>query len=56
VADKPEDFKRMLKESEQASKALHLALSAKPIDLQAADTAYKSIAASCSACHKVYRD
>jgi hypothetical protein len=56
VAARPDDFKRMLKESEEQAKALHLALSAKPANLQAADAAFKSIAASCTACHKAYRD
>jgi protein tyrosine phosphatase (PTP) superfamily phosphohydrolase (DUF442 family) len=56
VVAKPDDFKRMLAESEQQAKALHLALSATPVNLEAADAAYKSIAASCTACHKAYRD
>jgi hypothetical protein len=53
---KPAGFKQMLAESQQQARALHIALSATPQNLEAANAAYKSIAASCTACHKAYRD
>jgi protein tyrosine phosphatase (PTP) superfamily phosphohydrolase (DUF442 family) len=56
IAAKNEDFRQRLVQADQASKALQLALSAKPVDLEAANAAYKNVAASCTSCHKAYRD
>jgi protein tyrosine phosphatase (PTP) superfamily phosphohydrolase (DUF442 family) len=56
VAARNEDFRTLLNRAGEASKALHLALSAKPIDMNAANAAYKNVAASCTSCHKAHRD
>jgi protein tyrosine phosphatase (PTP) superfamily phosphohydrolase (DUF442 family) len=53
VNDRPEDFRKMLTDSDEASKELHEILSAKPLDEA---QAFHRIAASCTACHKAYRD
>lgn len=52
----PEEFTRLLAASEKEVHALGGLLGAKPIDAPAADAALKRVAASCTACHKAYRE
>jgi protein tyrosine phosphatase (PTP) superfamily phosphohydrolase (DUF442 family) len=56
VKARPEAFRTMLSEGEEASAALEAVLARKPIQGAAADAAFKRLAASCAACHKAYRD
>ena len=56
VRGKPEEFRRIMGESEAASGELRKALAAKPMDWEAAEGAFKRIGQSCAACHKAYRD
>jgi hypothetical protein len=50
------DYLKLLTQSEQGAESLHKALSAKPVDADAAEAAFKIVGASCTACHKSYRD
>ena len=56
VKDRLDDFRKMLSESDEASRDLHEALYARPLDTGRATTAFNRIAASCTACHEAYRD
>ncbi len=56
VGSRPAEFFTMLNESEAGAAALHKALSARPVDITAAEVAFKTVAASCTSCHKAYRD
>jgi len=53
---RPAAYVKTLTDSEQAAIKLREALSAKPIDAKAADSAFKTVAASCTSCHKGFRD
>lgn len=53
---KPQDFQRMVSDSEAASASLRNALITNPIDPAAAAAAFKRIGYSCAACHKSFRD
>ncbi|MGH7213540.1 MAG: cytochrome c [Tepidisphaeraceae bacterium] len=53
---RPHEFRKRLVESEDGAKALHGLLQARPVDQDAANTAFKNVAASCVSCHKAYRD
>jgi protein tyrosine phosphatase (PTP) superfamily phosphohydrolase (DUF442 family) len=50
------DFARLMAESETAAQSLRAALAATPRNPEAANTAFKQIAQSCTACHKAHRD
>lgn len=53
---KPPDFRQSMEASAAAVGSLRTALLAQPNDPAAAETAMKALAASCTACHKSYRD
>lgn len=53
---KIEDFQKRSSEAEAGAKALHAALSEKPVNSVAAEAAFKAVGASCTSCHKSYRD
>lgn len=55
-ADRPEDYRKWMKVSDDAARDLQTALAAKPVDTTGAEAAFKTIAASCVSCHKAYRD
>lgn len=55
-ADRPADYKKWMKDSDAAAAALQKALRANPLDTAGAETAFKTVAASCTSCHKAYRD
>jgi hypothetical protein len=56
VGKRPAEFFTMLADSEAGAEALHKALSKNPADTAGAETAFKRVAASCTQCHKAYRD
>lgn len=56
VRAKPEKFRTMLTESEQASTALQALLAVKPVVSATADATFKRVTASCTSCHAAYRD
>jgi protein tyrosine phosphatase (PTP) superfamily phosphohydrolase (DUF442 family) len=62
VKQEPEDFQRMMQESEAAALALEKALAARKVAGYAGEAAaeipaaFKKIEANCAACHKAYRD
>lgn len=56
VLARPEDFRVQLTRAEQETTRLQQILSAKPINATDADATYKLVAASCTNCHKSYRD
>ena len=56
AASKPEDFHRLLQEEIANVRSLCAALSSQPFDRIAADGRFDHVAASCTACHKIYRD
>ena len=56
VQARPEEFQKNLKESEAAAWALSTALEKGKTDPAAASAAFDRSVASCTACHKVYRD
>lgn len=53
---KPESFRQLMSASAAAVGSLRTALLVQPVDPAAAETAMKAVAASCTACHKEYRD
>lgn len=53
---KPEKFRELMTGSATAVGTLRTALLATPVDPAAAETAMKAVVASCTACHKEYRD
>ncbi|MGB7160862.1 MAG: hypothetical protein WBD40_22555, partial [Tepidisphaeraceae bacterium] len=53
---RPAEYVKLLTESEQAASKLREVLSARPIDHQAADAAFKVVSTSCTSCHKGFRD
>lgn len=50
------EFKKHLAASEAGAKDLRDALAAKPVNAGAAAAAFKTVAQSCTDCHRVYRD
>lgn len=58
VQRRPDDFRRMLKESEAHAEALQFALERprSAASLAKAESALKAVAANCAACHASYRD
>ncbi|MBL9088054.1 MAG: cytochrome c [Planctomycetia bacterium] len=56
MADKPDDFKAWVKQSEDAAWALSKALAKGAVDAKAADAQFTAIADVCAACHKAHRD
>ena len=56
AAAHPAGFMTMLKQSEADTRSLGAALSARPINVPAAEKAFNAVAQSCTACHKAYRD
>ena len=53
---RPDDFRKLMLESEEGARALADALRARPVNAAAAEGAFNKVAASCTACHKGYRD
>jgi protein tyrosine phosphatase (PTP) superfamily phosphohydrolase (DUF442 family) len=49
-------YRKLLSDGEQGAIALREILSKSPIDTKAADAAFKTVATSCTACHKRFRD
>src|SRR5687767_2406839 len=56
AAARAHQYRRALAHSEQGVMKLRELLSTTPIDKAAADAAFKSVAASCTACHAAHRD
>jgi protein tyrosine phosphatase (PTP) superfamily phosphohydrolase (DUF442 family) len=56
VKGRPEEFRRLLVEGEEGARALRAALGEKPVDGAGADRAFKRVTASCTDCHKAFRD
>lgn len=56
TAGRPADYRKLLSEGEAAAVALRKALEAQLADLRAAEAAHKLVGASCTACHRAYRD
>lgn len=50
------DYQKLLTQGENGAQALREALSAKPLNTDGAEAAFKTVATSCTACHKGYRD
>jgi cytochrome c556 len=56
VTERPEEFRRWLAEAEEDGKRLEAALRRKPADAPAAEQQFQRLAASCTQCHRKYRD
>jgi len=56
LADRPEDFKVMLAESESVARDLESALSEQEPDLELAERSFRALSKLCSQCHKTYRN
>ena len=56
TAKRPDDFRRLLADSERAAAALRDTLRTSPADSASLDRALKQTTQSCTACHKVYRN
>jgi protein tyrosine phosphatase (PTP) superfamily phosphohydrolase (DUF442 family) len=56
VQQKPQQFRDLMAASATAVGNLRTALMAQPIDPAAAETAMRAMTASCTACHREYRD
>ena len=56
TAKRPDDFRKLLADSEHAAAALRHTLRASPADAAKLDTALKQTTQSCTACHKAYRN
>jgi protein tyrosine phosphatase (PTP) superfamily phosphohydrolase (DUF442 family) len=53
---RPQAFRTTLADSEAGLESLRAALAADPVDATAATAAFDRVAASCTSCHKAYRD
>jgi hypothetical protein len=53
---RPPEFHKLLTDGDVGAGELHKALSATPVDVAAAEAAFKRVAATCTGCHKAYRD
>jgi hypothetical protein len=56
TAARPDEFRRLLAESERAAFALHELLSSASPDSKAADNMLKVVTGTCVDCHKGFRD
>lgn len=56
TAKRPEDFRKLLGDSERAAAGLRAALRTSPGDARQLDAALKQTTQSCTACHKAYRN
>jgi cytochrome c556 len=56
MAKRPDDFRKLLTDSEHAAAALRDTLRTSPGDTAKLDPALKQTTQSCTACHKAYRD
>jgi protein tyrosine phosphatase (PTP) superfamily phosphohydrolase (DUF442 family) len=56
TAKRPDDFRKLLADSERAAAALRATLRTFPTDSARLDRALKQTTQSCTACHKVYRN
>ena len=56
TAKRPDDFRKLLADSERAATALREALRTSPNDITRLDLSMKQTAQSCTACHKAFRN
>jgi protein tyrosine phosphatase (PTP) superfamily phosphohydrolase (DUF442 family) len=56
AAERSEEFRRWLTEAEENAKSLEATLRKKPADAPAAEQQFQRLAASCTQCHRKYRD
>lgn len=56
MEERTDDFRAKLSEAEGASAALHRSLSAPPVEVRQADSAFQRLTDGCAACHKRYRN